>query len=521
MDWQRLWLGDDFTGSYLAVRRIAELAETRPEAVAGQTVDALGLMLAEARHAEKTQAPVLYRDAAAVLAGLTGPGRDPGLAARSLRALERALAAPGRPRMAAAEALGCLPLDLQGHEPEVTETASPPSTRLGDVMRAGEARADGPPPVFRGRTLVLEAEGDRLLAVKLLRQGEDPHGLALEAAWMEALAPLAATFPERCEIPRPLRFSGSAVIAVPDAPEPPSGRAAHGRQALAYLCPRDYFAYPNDTAPSGRGPFLDGPDFVRAMARSARLLGSLAGAGIIHEAAIPLFHNRVQRQRRQDAGLYDWRRLGRLDRWLESARHPNFGLSGPRDFEHLAAYRGPSSLLYKALGDHFLSLALVAGSYFRFKDPARVGLEANGQAVDARDLFDPELLAEVLDHVFDGYYAGFGGRPRTGPRPFDAAALAGRMIEEMGQDRHMVEMLRVADQEAMTDEAFRDFLVSRGMSVEEAAGLERGAGDVSLATGPHLGEFNGRVSLPELCEFAACAAAACVAGRHFGRSGGN
>ena len=80
------------------------------------------------------------------------------------------------------------------------------------------------------------------------------------------------------------------------------------------------------------------------MGRAALLLGWLAGRGIVHEAAIPLFHNRVQRDRREDGGVYDWRLPGRLDRWLASALHPNFGLSGLRDFEHLASLERTSRL---------------------------------------------------------------------------------------------------------------------------------------------------------------------------------
>ncbi|MDQ7831063.1 MAG: hypothetical protein RDU30_04985 [Desulfovibrionaceae bacterium] len=43
---------------------------------------------------------------------------------------------------------------------------------------------------------------------------------------------------------------------------------------------------------------------------------------------------------------------------------------------------------------------------------------------------------------------------------------------------------------------------------------------MAIPTGPHLGEFNGRISAPELIEFTACAAAACVAGRYFAEASG-
>ena len=68
--------------------------------------------------------------------------------------------------------------------------------------------------------------------------------------------------------------------------------------------------------------------------------------GIVHTAPIPLFHNRAQAWRREDRGIYEWPRGGRLDRWLSSSRHPNIAASGLRDFEHLASIRRPGRQLY-------------------------------------------------------------------------------------------------------------------------------------------------------------------------------
>lgn len=89
-----------------------------------------------------------------------------------------------------------------------------------------------------------------------------------------------------------------------------------------------------------------------------------------------------------------------------------------------------------------------------------------------------------------------------------------RMIDEMGVNRHMEEILRVADQEAMTDQEFQNFLMQRGHSMEQADGLERETTDLMIDTGPHLGAFNNRISLPELIDLVAIASALCVAGRY-------
>ena len=124
------------------------------------------------------------------------------------------------------------------------------------------------------------------------------------------------------------------------------------------------------------------------------MLGRLSGLGIIHSAPIPLFHNRVQAGRRRDLGLYEWFRAGRLDRWLESCAYPNMGATGLRDFEHLEVFKGSNMKLYRSIGNHFLSLFLVTGSFFRNKKRDRVGLDHNGNPVDVRYLFEGKVLKE-------------------------------------------------------------------------------------------------------------------------------
>ena len=316
-------------------------------------------------------------------------------------------------------------------------------------------------------------------------------------------------FPVPCHVPTPLSQAGAPLWAIVDAPCPLPGLDRGGR-CLAYRARAEYFAYPNAAQGEGRP---DADVFLEAMARAAVLLGWLAGRGIVHEAAIPLFHNRVQQGRREDGGRYDWRLPGRLDRWLHSALHPNFGLSGLRDFEHFASLGSRPVRLYRQMGDHLLSLFLVAGSYFRMRDPQLIGRGPDGAPADARHLFDEALLVRVVAEAVAGYQEGFVGVPGAQP-PFDAPELARRMAEEMGVDRHMDELLRVDDQAAMTDAAFAEFLLDRGMAPETVAGLTRSEADVAIPTGPHLGAFNNRTSLPELNEATAAAVAACLAARH-------
>jgi hypothetical protein len=502
-------LDGDFTAAFLAARRVVDLVERDPAAVEPATVAALEALLARNDHARQTQARILYRDAAGVLVTLLAKGPEP-LAIASRRALTKALETPGKPRLAAAEAVGALPLpQLRGPGEMAVESAPPPAANSSFRSLLSRAGADSTAtPRSAGRSLCIPTRApETLLVIKRLRAGEDPSGLVREAAWMEYCAGLS--FPTFCHVPTPCRDGGAVLWAVPDTPSPIVGLDPAGR-CLVYLAHRSYFAYPNAPRTEG-GP--DGEAFVESMGRAALLLGWLAGRGIIHEAAIPLFHNRVQRGRRDDGGVYDWRLPGRLDRWLHSALHPNFGLSGLRDFEHFRSLDGRNTRLYRFMGNHLISLFLVAGSYFRMRDPTRIGQETDGAPIDARHLFDEDMLIRVIDDAVARYHEGFVGAPPDGV-PFDTRFLARRMVEEMGVDRHMTELLRVADQETMTDAAFMDFLTSRGMEPAKAQSLRRGEADVALDTGPHLGAFNDRTSLPELSEATAAAVAACLTARH-------
>jgi hypothetical protein len=280
--------------------------------------------------------------------------------------------------------------------------------------------------------------------------------------------------------------------------------------AVAFIADKDYFTYPSNS--EAAVPCAD-VQFSQVIFRNAWLLGKLTSLGIIHSAPIPLFHNRVQRCRRRDNGLYEWFRAGRLDRWLDSCSYPNIGLTGIRDFEHFINFKGHSRDLYRHIGSHIMSLLLVTGGYFRNKNRSRVGLDEHGKPVDTRDLFDKVVLKKIILGVFLNYYQGFVQQEFGGEMPLDLDRLAARMIDEMGVDRYMEEILRIADQKEMTDEQFVRFLKERGYSDEASKELERGITDIVVLTGPHLGAFNERISLPELVESVETMAALCMTGR--------
>jgi hypothetical protein len=188
-------------------------------------------------------------------------------------------------------------------------------------------------------------------------------------------------------------------------------------------------------------------------------------------------------------------------------------MTGVRDFEHFTAFDAAPRRLYECIGSHILSLVLIIGSYFRNQEPARRGRDTAGGPVDARDLFDPDFFRKTLSGVLEQYYQGFTGNRFRDVFPLDLDNLTGRLIDEMGVDRHMEEILRVAEQTAMTAAEFSSFLRERGFTEAEISEMQQGERDIPILTGPHLGGFNQGISVPELIEFTAMAAALCVSDR--------
>ncbi len=415
-------------------------------------------------------------------------------------------------RRAAAEALGSLPVKLRGPAPPDEAAAVPVDCRWEKLL----ARAGAPfeqTPDNKGRNLVLPVADGRLLVVKTAGGACAVAELAAEIGWMTYLSDKMENDPGadcRFAVPQPvteqvLRLKGLPVV-------PPGVEASSECYAAAFIAPGNYFNYPNESI-DHRLPSQS--ELKAILIRNARLLGHLTAKGIVHTAPIPLFHNRVQRERRTDNGLYEWHRAGRLDRWLASCRYPNIGASGIRDFEHFISFASPPRRLYQHIGAHILSLVLVAGSYFRYQDPGQIGLQTDGRPVDVRHRFDRGFFKEVMEAVFLNYYEGFAGKAFDGVFPLDINDLVDRLIDAFGVDRHMTETLRAADQQEMSRAEFEAFLADRGFEKRRISETEQAAAEIVIETGPHLGDFNDRISVPALIEFTAAASAMCIAGRYF------
>ena len=499
----------DFIAKYHAVTDLRDLARKSPRLLDDGTISALERLIRSDRFSGVRQGYFLFREAAMVLRDtIRAPARN-GMDTLAMEALERLVRdTRGNAHRGAAEALGSLPVDIRGPRPPLAQCPSPPAITWQDLLIANDLRLTGAPR-YVGRSLVADtAQPDRVLVLKLARSGDSIDGLGSEIRWMQSLRQPRYAMDRRFHVPRPLTVGGRPVFRITGIPLALPNRVPRQPRtlAIAFVAHRDYFIYPNDGD-------TDSGEVREILGRNAYLMGRLTARGIIHDAPIPLFHNRTQRMRRDDQGRYQWFRAGRLDRWLDSCAFPNLGRSGLRDFEHLIAFAGESRQLYRHIGSHFLSLLLVAGSCFRSQDISRRGRDANGDPVDARDLFDGPMLATMIRDIFENYYEGFTGNPTSPPLPVDLDRLVARMIAEMGVDRHMTERLRRIDQTEMTDAQFRDVLTQRGVDEAEAGNCIRGEKDILIVSGPHLGDFNRQISVPELIEAVAAMSAACVAGR--------
>ncbi len=473
-----------------------------------EDIDLLHRVLSDPTHNRQTCAHFLYLEAATALSGFVSRSSPGHLRSRAWETLHAfAATSTGSTTLAAAQALGSLPLSITPpQQPALDLEDGPPRDIHSLISRAGMSE----PRITRaGRSLVCTdpALPGRILVLKMARTEGQGYDLANEAWWMQYLGADKDLLPDQ-HIPVPLRgclriqrtsrITASGGESLPDAP-----------YCLPYLTTPAYFTYALDPAPERN---LDFTCFDRVLAKAARGFGQLSRRGIVHTAPIPLFHNRTQSGRRDDQGVYVWTRGGRLDRWFASCLYPNFGLSGLRDFEHLQPWSGSSRHLFHHLGTQILSLILAAGSWFRLQDPTCMGLTPDREPVDARHLFDPQAFTQLLKTIVREYSAGFLGAPLDA-ETLDCDETAKALIEPLGVDRHMTEVLRARDQLQYTGQEFTALLRSKALAPD--MDCAPGEQDITLVTGPHLGEFNSRISAPELIGFTAAVAGQCIARAFF------
>ncbi len=515
-------LPGDFSAAFLKAQEWGRFLRDFPEAADHETIRLIRRLILHPPYLRQRQAYFFCKEAAGVLGELLVRSHHRHVLEHVRAVLEELALSESEPvQRAASEILGGLPLELNPPECPGADPHAVPKVSMASLFLEGGVAAKAPRAQRRGRSLVFRKKGGKILVIKTAKDAEGVLRLYREAWWMRRLHddPDCPDVPKGT-LPYPLAPKASLLFriwtedlsraAFEDMPGEKTCKESCW--AIAFEAPSTYFAYPNRPF---QGRLAAKAVFLEALCRNARTLAALAARGILHTAPIPLFHNRVQRHRRNDGGVYRWPRGGRLDRWLESCDYPNFSLSGIRDLEHLEPAGRAEFGLHETVGMHFLGLLLVAGSYFRNRDPSRRGLDGEGNPVDARNLFEPSFLKRIIRDVFRDYYEAFTGISPVSVFPGDLDLLVSRMIDEMGVDRHMEEILRVQDQQEMTEDEFRSFLLERGVPEDEALAMEKGVREVSVLTGPHLGAFNDRISLPEMIRFVGAAAAFCISGRFF------
>jgi len=507
----------DLTTRLYAIHHLNSALGQNPGLVDSETIFILRDILKNSRLAAKRQSFFYFRIAAETLCLAMMACHDRDLSDLAFSALKEVMAsASGKGHRAATEALATLPVSVRGPNILPALAQPVPSVTWQQILKETGCNIAGQPTAC-GRSIVTgigagRGASQQLLVVKLVRGDEDPSQLLTEACWIDHFNQTAYSFDRRFDIPKMIKINHSYLVNLTRLPPNLSlnGRMLRPAFAICFRADRDYYKYPNDT---NADSWPDITEFKEVIYRNAWLMGKLASMGVVHLAPIPLFHNRVQVNRRRDRGVYEWYRGGRLDRWLDSCNFPNLGASGVRDFEHLISFQGSNLALYRHIGNHFLSLMLIAGSYFRNKEPEMVGFSRDGTTVDARFLFDKRALEEIVRGVFHRYYEGFVGSTYAGRLPIDTVVLVERMVEEMGVDTYMEEILRAIDQDEMTAAEFRSFLESGTSGGQVLQDVVKGIKDIRVNTGPHLGGFNQQISLPELIESVATMSALCIAGK--------
>ena len=479
-----------FQGTFLAVQYLRSHIDRGPASTSPATVQALFHQIRSPRFDKKKQVYFLLGEAADALIALSLSADTP-TCIRILSALQQILAqASGARARAVGNAVGRLPVAFTLPPVELPTPLPPVTIPLRDLIRA--MGTPGSEPIrWLGRSLVVPLQDRKVGVIKFANSRDNIPELVREHFWQDQLMQIRSVHQQKGQIPSPLVLDGSGLFRIPDPLPAGHPEGLYQGICIAYTAAPLYFEYPNE-----RVDDRSWPGICQAFFAAAGTLGQLTASGLFHTALIPLFHNRVQQDRRNDRGRYLWEHGGRLDQWLDSCRFPNFALSGLRDFEHLEPAESSKDLRHY-IGEHLLSFILVMGSCFRRQAPDRRGWDAQHKPVDTRDLFRPQLFCELITGVCQRYFEAFSHAPLPGGLKDKIPVLVKDLVQAMGIDRDMEETLRIQDQQNMTPDTYARFLHSRGISPAPS----RGKTDIVVHSGPHLGGFNQQISVPGLVDF--------------------
>lgn len=505
----------DFSAAYLAVQYLFSHIKKSRYSITKQTIKALLSVIQLKRFDAQKQVFFLCKEAASSLIHISADIRHPLSGYIILELQNQLLSSSGRRHRAISEALGSLPVKIMG--PDIEKTNQLDMLELTfDSFLSHCKKLDSSTFQWHGRTLRYDIEYGKIACIKFAKSKENVTELQKEIYWLNFLKENPPCRHSDFRIPIPVCSKDKYIFKLTHLPNDIFNNNALYKEhiAIAFIAEKEYFHYPNEP-----GFFKDHKESIKEIfQRNAWLLGKLTSKGIIHTALIPLFHNQVQQSRREDQGIYRWEQGGRLDKWLESCRYPNFAKSGLRDFEHLESINDTKQIRH-FIGEHILGFVLVMGSYFRNKSPQKKGLDNKGLPLDMRNLFDKSLFIDLFTDVVRFYYQGVTGIPLKTLHLFFNEELIDCLIENMGIDHHMEEILRIQDQNNMSDSDFNQFLFSRGYLKSEKDPVHKGEKDIVLNTGPHLGGFNQLISVPELIDFLFCLSSLCISDRYIMENG--
>lgn len=497
-----------FTAAYLGIQHLEAHILNAPDTVTNQTVTVILDLIRSSDYDDKRQSYFLFKLAAFSLISHC-QSADKDFSAFIIGELQAiVLTSSDNKQRAVSEALGALPLQRNG--PDILNALSSDTVSIDFSALLEKTQLRSVDSIeWIGRTLVIScAESDTHCCIKFLKQGQPVTELLTEVAWLSYLRQNADLFrPETQHIPEPVGIDNHYFFKLTGLPVslPASGAVSQDGTAIVYITGAAYFHYLNDPL------ILDNTlsEVIHSFGKNAFLLGRMTANGIIHTALIPLFHNRIQQSRREDQGKYLWEHGGRLDQWLASCQYPNVALSGIRDFEHLIS-AADSSQTRHYIGEHLLAFILVAGSYFRNRYPDKIGLDEKGRPYDLRDQIDPDAFKRLIEVVVRQYYHGMTGNLMRLSDPLVTDRLIRQLIASMGMDNQMEEVLRIRDQDRMSDDEFRSFFREKGMTSSIVTRWVKGREDIVLNTGPHLGGFNRSIGIPELLKLLFCLSSLCV-----------
>ncbi len=503
----------DFSACYMAVQYLVTHMESFPDSITDQTLDALVFLIESDQFNSQKQVLFLYTEAALALVMMAQKSWI-SLTARIIPRLQKILVSSrGKRQRAIAQALGKLPVRLKCQPAPPVLEPLPLKISLDSLLSCFND-IDPSSTKWQGRSLTVRTKDHGMGIIKFAKTKANITELVNEIQWMDFLNKYPTCQATNFHIPCPVRIENQYLFEMILLPgDHFSDALLKNKQffspfvAIAYYAQAHYFEYPNEDVLEKN---FSGDQIKEIFFRNAHLLGKLTSKGIIHTALIPLFHNRVQQGRRNDNGAYLWEHGGRLDQWLDSCRYPNFASSGLRDFEHLIKMNDSKSLCH-FIGEHILSFVLVIGSYFRNKAPSKRGKKECKKPVDTRNLFDRDLFSKLIKGVVEHYYEGVTGEIPNYTLFTGLPELIGALIEKMGLDENMEEILRVQDQQSMSDAQFSQFFMERG--IDDIKEYTQGEKDIVLITGPHLGGFSQPISVPTLIEFLFCLSSLCISDR--------